>query len=255
MLTDITVTIPTFTRVTLLQEALASVFRQDYKGPITILVINDQPRQVLSLDPVSIPDGMSVRIINIKQLFPSLGAKRDWLLQHVNTKWVTFLDDDDLWMPWHLHSMFAGAPDTCWAIFPKEEFRHELQRWSYGPVPGGLNIAVDTAIAKQIGFDHDLNVGEDNAFRNSVLAMCGNNIHRPANPGRVYRIGTGSLHISRSLKGVEVDRDRFIASAAAKLNAGDEPHGKVLLAPIWRRDYLAEITRAFPEVVPKEHQR
>lgn len=252
---SVSVLIPTFTRTRTLVEAMQSVLQQDYLGDIEILVINDQPRQCLAYDKTTAPN-ITVRIINCWDVFPSLGVKRHAMLGEARNDWVTFLDDDDLWMPWHLQKLHVlkSQPDVT-AIFPVHQFVESLGVWTYGTVPGGINsVFVKTNLARFVGFDPKLNVGEDNAFRNEVERRAGV-IARPGGPSNVYRATAPVMHISRSLRGVEVDRSIFLEHAEKLIDTKVEPTGRVELEPAWCIDYVDLVRRLYPETVPTSAQR
>lgn len=251
-LPSVSVLMPTYTRTRILAEALKSALMQDYTGAIEIIVLNDQHRQVLEFDEAT-PANMVVRVINRFDLFPSLGAKRHAMLAEATGEWITFLDDDDLWMPWHLTKVLSGVPHhPVSAVFPQHQYQHLLRHWSWGDVPGGLNLAVKTKLAQYIGFDKLLNVGEDNAFRNIVAERAGG-ILRPGGPSHVYRPTAPVMHISRSLTGVTVDRSIFLRHAEKELDDGREPAGRVVLKPAWAENYIATIQQAFPDTVPAKY--
>ncbi len=247
----VSVLIPTYTRTRILVEALQSALFQDYAGDIEIMILNDQHRQVLAFEGAP-RSNIVVRAVNCWDLFPSLGAKRNAMLKQATGDWVTFLDDDDLWMPWHLRQVMAHAREGVTAVFPQHQYKHWLGQWSWEDVPGGINIAVNTTLARRIGFDEKLNVGEDNAFRNGVLERVGT-IPRPGGPGHVYRPTAPVMHISRALRGCEVDRSIFLDHAEKELDDGREPEGRVVLKPAWAEDYVSTIYQRFPDTVPKQY--
>ena len=257
MLPAVSVLIPTYTRTRILGEALYSVLAQTYPGKVEIVVCNDQPRQTLLAPPTPPPANMALRLLNRPEVFESLGAKRHAMLFMAQNEWVVFLDDDDLWMPWHLDSLFRGilGREPVSAIFPKQQYRCQLGAWSYEDVPGGINgIGVRAGVARSIGFDRTLNVGEDNAFRNEITNRTPN-IYRPSGPSHVYRPTAPVMHISRSLRGTTVDRSIFLQNAEGHLDAGREPSGDVVLRPAWDIDYLEMIRGVFPETVPSSLRR
>lgn len=259
VLPSVSVLIPTFARTAILREALCSTESQMYQGQIEVIVLNDQPRQTLSIANAGCPKNYTVRVVNMTTIYPSLGAKRDAMLALATNAWVAFLDDDDLWMPWHLINLFLGTlgKEPVSAVLPKQQYRHQLGTWSYEDVPGGINgMAVRTGVARSIGFDHTLDVGEDNAFRTELLRrVAPQNIHRPGAPSFVYRPTAPVMHISRSLRGTTVDRTLFLRNAENRLDEGIEPEGEVEIDPEWNEDYIETLRARFPETIPGEHRR
>lgn len=57
---------------------------------------------------------------NAQRRAPSLGAKRQWLLETAHAPFVAHWDDDDLYLPWHLESLMqAQAESRAECIKPK----------------------------------------------------------------------------------------------------------------------------------------
>jgi glycosyltransferase involved in cell wall biosynthesis len=99
MMPLVTVAIPTYNRPTFLREALDSVLMQSLQD-FNILVVDDKsPYDVESL----VEDYHDPRIRLLRQ--PSnVGVRRNWrtALCTPATRYVAFLEDDNLWLPHHL---------------------------------------------------------------------------------------------------------------------------------------------------------
>ena len=91
---DVSVIIPTYNRVSMLEEALASVFSQEFDGVVEVIVVDDN-----SQDGTSEIVGRkypNVRLISLKQnVGPS--AARNRAILEAKGKYIAFLDSDDLW--------------------------------------------------------------------------------------------------------------------------------------------------------------
>ena len=243
-LPSLTILIPTYARTALLAEAIASALAQDYRGDYSIVVFNDCARQFLTC-----PDSR-VAIVNSTERCSSLGAKRDKMLWLDVGRYVVWLDDDDLLMPWHLSNLarwIRPGPELTGAVLCRTLIRYHLNQWSWGPTPGGINgILVETAFAKAIGgFDRSLDVGEDNAFRAKLLERPKVLAYAPI-PSYVYRVDAPTLHISQSLRGTTVDPSLFTKAAAARMDSGEEPTGNVVITPWMQADYQQEFRKRFP---------
>lgn len=152
---QITVAIPTIPpRRRMLHEAIASVTNQ-------------------SLTPAALSIAVDVN----REGAP---ATRQRALDAVQTKWVAFLDDDDLFMDVHLDHLYAHALDTgadfvySWFIvpggtdpFPSTHFTNQFD--PEDPIETTVTVLVLTELAKQVGFQpifrgHGQNTGEDRFF-------------------------------------------------------------------------------------------
>jgi glycosyltransferase involved in cell wall biosynthesis len=244
---SVTILIPTYARSALLREAIASALMQDYKGPFSVIVLNDCRQQFLTCR------DYRVTCINTHERFGSLGAKRNKMLTLGSNSWVVWLDDDDLLMPWHLSRLVDSLQqrDGLGAVFCKHIIRYEQQRWSWNDVPGGINgILVDTHFAFACGgFNDHLNVGEDNDFRAKMLARGGRIAYAPG-PSYVYRVDAPVFHVSKSLEGTDVDMRKFDASAESRFLTGEEPKGHVEIIPALSDDYESLFRSSFPNDVP-----
>ncbi len=104
---------PTFRRPARLRDAVACFLSQDYPGEARLLILNDAP------EPIALPAATPrVEVVNAPARFPTLGHKRQALLEMAQTPLVAHWDDDDLYLPWHLSSLVArlveaGPPVAC----------------------------------------------------------------------------------------------------------------------------------------------
>lgn len=89
----------TYQRHHLLEEALESFLRQDYKGPSEMIIVND------SKDVEYTFDHPNVRIFNLKDRYESITMKLKWGCEQALGEHIYRLDDDDLLAPWALSSV------------------------------------------------------------------------------------------------------------------------------------------------------
>jgi glycosyltransferase involved in cell wall biosynthesis len=105
------VIIPTFGRTRYLQEAVASVLAQDI-GDLECIVVDDA-----SPEPVSVPRDARVRVVRRGTNGGPAAARNTGLLE-ARGRFVSFLDDDDLYTPERLSLALEGlgsAPIAlCW---------------------------------------------------------------------------------------------------------------------------------------------
>jgi hypothetical protein len=240
---SVSILIPTYARAKILRESLYSAVTQKYRGEFEIVLLNDNRRQTLEVnDP-------RVRVINTDVLYNSLGEKRQAMLGMAKNEWVAFLDDDDLWMPWHLDKVLSGVDKQ--AIFPIHQYKHFLHTWTWEVIPGGLCMFARTDVARRAGFP-PINLGEDNGFRNAVRDIAGIHVAAPGGPSQIYRPMAPVMHISKAMRGGECIRSIFLDSAEKKMDLGIEPTGRVVIEPAYEMDYLQLIRDRFLDTVPKE---
>jgi hypothetical protein len=106
----------TYGRYGLVCEALACFLQQTRLGDATLLIHNQHPIPLRS-------DHPSVRIVNEKPPQGSLRHIRKRMLELADPRadFVHWIDDDDLYLPWHLEDCFdnigqslAWKPALCW---------------------------------------------------------------------------------------------------------------------------------------------
>src|SRR5262245_57833506 len=86
----------TYGRPHLLEEAIESFLRQDYKGVKELIVLNDLPDQELVFD------HPEIRIINVRKRFRGMGEKRNACAAFCSHDLLYVWDDDDIFLPWRL---------------------------------------------------------------------------------------------------------------------------------------------------------
>ena len=124
---------PTYGRFQRLRDALACFLLQDYPRR-RLLILNDGPPLTLVSGQTHAGIGRAeVRILNRPERMPTLGHKRQLLLEEAETPLVAHWDDDDLYLPWHLTggverlSEWEGVAcvkpkGAWWAVGPRDDF-------------------------------------------------------------------------------------------------------------------------------------
>ena len=99
----ITCLCPTYGRFERLRDAVACFLRQDYADK-RLLILNDAkvPIRLGPIDLGSLISDHCIDVINAPARFPTLGQKRQALLEAAGTPVVAHWDDDDLHLPWRL---------------------------------------------------------------------------------------------------------------------------------------------------------
>ncbi|MDP9813053.1 succinoglycan biosynthesis protein ExoW [Rhizobium tibeticum] len=128
-----TIIIPFYQRQEgILSRALASVFSQSFKD-VDVIVVDDQSPRSPDADLARLSEKDRARVTVIAQPNAGPGGARNTGLDHVPeaTRYVAFLDSDDVWTPDHLanaaNAMEAFGGDCYWAsIEGGEEFDYHF---------------------------------------------------------------------------------------------------------------------------------
>ena len=112
---DVSVIIPTYNRFSMLEEALASVFAQEFDGVVETIVVDDNSQDGTS---AAVSEKYpEVRLISFKE---NVGAyvTRNQALSEAKGKYIAFLDSDDLWEPTYLKSQIAAlkGKQRCFSV-------------------------------------------------------------------------------------------------------------------------------------------
>lgn len=210
-----TIAIPTYARTALVKEAIWSCLRQSVD--VEVVVLNDCPEQVL------ICKEDRVRCINLPKKYPTLGEKRNALLDYIKTSYVCWLDDDDVLLPWYVEELEAliKDQDEYDLIQPKQIWRlygeqRNNMKWevSYAAMPGIAKVE------KSRGKFSPLDKGEDKEYR-AQLKHC----KKETTPGYVYRLTKQIIHASGTSKRT-IEED-----ARLRIKAKQEPRGKIEIEP------------------------
>ncbi len=120
---------PTYGRFRVVRDAIACFVLQDYPGEHKLLISNDAPTPLRLTEDYcwyrTISKEGAVRVRNGKP-YPSVGVKKQALLDSVTTEFVAHWEDDDLYLPWHLKYLISVLmthphadcvkPFTAWRI-------------------------------------------------------------------------------------------------------------------------------------------
>lgn len=164
---DVAVVMTTVVRPTI-EQAVRSVFAQDYPGRVQVMIGIDRwagERSTIERLMSECPPRMAVTLVDLGYstsrrnggLYPSAygGALKTLLTWAANSRLVTYLDDDNWWAPEHLSSFLPAIDGKAWAFclrhFVDAESGEALcpdtwesvgpDRGVYGPSRGGF---VDT---------------------------------------------------------------------------------------------------------------
>lgn len=137
------------------------------KPDITVVTPTIPPRRALLLRALSsvMAQTLPARALSVAVDTEHAGAAitRHRALQSAQTGWVAFLDDDDEFMPTHLHALWSHARDTdadyvySWFEvlggadpFPTSHFTQPFN--PADPIQTTITVLVKTELAKDVGF-------------------------------------------------------------------------------------------------------
>lgn len=119
---DVSVIIPTYNRLSMLKEALESVFSQDFQGAVEVIVVDDNSQDgTPEFIQQQYPD---VHLIRLEQNLGAYGARNRAILISQG-QYIAFLDSDDLWQPNYLKTQIdaLAGKEKCFCISAVVDWR------------------------------------------------------------------------------------------------------------------------------------
>lgn len=191
---DVSVIVPTYNRITMLTEALKSLYAQEYDGTVEIIVIDDNSQDGTSQ--IIREKYPGIRLIALsKNGGPS--AARNCGIKAAAGKYIAFLDSDDLWEPTYLnvqvsalneglkHQRTHFSVSDIWIWETEKNHRYEKsqkpkEKYSsalHHLLSGGSFVSTPSAVVfpchvlKEVGlFDEALRFGEDTDLYTRAIA-------------------------------------------------------------------------------------
>lgn len=232
---------PTFCRAYLLEEAIESFLRQDYKGEKELIVCNDFVEQEFEY---SHPE---VKVINLSQRADNLGQKRNITYSHATGDVFLTWGDDDIHLPGRISRMVESMHkfnsefvfEGPYYILYGGKINREKGKTS------GAHI-ITKQLFNSLGGIPEMNSGEDQAFNSKVIKKLGQVLPVcKEDPQFLYRFSTARPHISQygmdkenKLSGYEM----MLIIAKEMISKGKEPKGKYILKPNWTKDWVKEVS-------------
>ncbi len=103
----VTVIVPSYRRKTYLSQALASIAAQEHVQPMEVIVIDDGSKDGTA----ELAASLGARVIEKAQNEGLAAARHDGVSSAKGAEWVAMLDDDDQWLPHHLHTLWSQRDD------------------------------------------------------------------------------------------------------------------------------------------------
>jgi glycosyltransferase involved in cell wall biosynthesis len=163
---------PTYGRKDYVCQSIGMFLAQDYAHK-ELIILNDSPSQTYVCD---VPD---VRVINVDERYPTLGEKRNAIIEQARGEFIAVWDDDDVHLPWRLSFSVEQARQK------ETPFYFPLEFWAYWGEKALLdNQAIPSWCHHGVAFfEKDLwraaggypaqTVGEDTALARKMLAILG----------------------------------------------------------------------------------
>lgn len=202
--TEITVVIPVWNRDLELRECMASIQRQDV--PYRVLLVNNASDTPL-------PKFKGVEVLKLEKR-TSIGQARNAGLAKVTTRYVYFMDADDLMLPGalrHVYERIRAIPGCVLAASGLYDWNPQTNRRKLAPLPRRYTIRLqrrlalfgmvnairysalvvgsallDTEAARRVGGFPDINYGEDWAFSAGLVFQ--GPVSLDQHPIKLYRI-------------------------------------------------------------------
>ena len=189
---------PTYGRPERLRDAVACFLWQDYPGGSRLLILNDAPAPLSVAAP-------RITVHNSRLRYPTLGHKRQALLEMASTPLVAHWDDDNVYLPWHLTSVVSallghpgarcakpGAAWYGWGLPGRWELRGVRRNNFEG------QMVFDRERALELGGYPPLDSGQALALLNAFRRA--GELHTwdppPHELSYIYRWGDGLRHVS-----------------------------------------------------------
>ncbi len=273
----ISVLTPTFGRTHVLSELIESFIRQDFDGRAELIVLNDHPKQTLTLSQdVTFGSDRRITIINKAERYPDLGTKRNALVNLASHGLVSFWDDDDIYLPSALSRVAAS-----YLAHPRSRSGRESHCWQLqnaggpkglgDPVPlhNGLELivrdsgplwaaVVEKAAIREVGDFPADDRRQDSTLLAKLIrkTWAPYETNTPGIPACIHRLAGNDYTHAVHFSGWKSSADNpasaaFHASATDLLmESGLEPQGNIIIHPHWAYDYTALVAHAWVLYAP-----
>lgn len=233
---------PTFSRAYLLEEAIESFHRQDYKGEKELIVCNDFPLQEFTYE------HPEVKVYNLSERCPNLGDKRNKAYSYATGEYMITWGDDDIHLPRRISRMVSALLEA------NSEFMFEgpyiilyAGKISYqSSLVAGPNI-ISKKLFEAVGGIPQINSGEDQAFNTNLRKYLNKpklDVCTDPDAQFFYRFTSPRPHISQygfDKEGKKSGYQLILEEAENLIKKGKEPEGHYELKPHWEKDWVEEI--------------
>lgn len=214
-------------RVAVLEEALACFLRQDCAGEKELIILNDLASQELVFD------HPEVRIVNIKDRYPTFGEKRNATVELATGDVIFPWSDDDLFLPWRISMSIKRMggrqfwkPDKHWYWTRGKTPELKVGDRAHGMACFTKNFYQEVGGCPACGVGEDRLLEERMKTTNQTAPVQVNDIFY------IYRWGFGGYHLSSEGRGT---------SGFPQADAWVKEHGRtgrIELQPHWNENYV-----------------
>lgn len=222
----------TYQRHHLLEEAIQSYLHQDYQGESEMVIINDSPLVMYTLNNSTRSRG--VRIINYPERFCSIGKKLEFGFKECKGDYVFRLDDDDLLMPDALSLTQAYIDENPGQEIYRSNHFYQFNNNVFEKISSGINNG--NALSRD--YINRLEWPDKNADEDLDIVFSPNVKMYTADHGHyamIYRWGMQTYHISTHLHLPNAER------LSGNPNIKEEEHGLIDLTPHFDHDYYSQV--------------
>ena len=219
-----------------------SFLQQDYAGPLELVILNDRHDQAFVYEST----GKPVSIINVAQQFPTLGDKRNKLVDLATFPLVAWWDDDDRFLPSHLTSLVRLVRQGYRGGQHSHAWRNDGKSLTYirSHTPLCNAIMEKQAIIDAGGFPAQQmhqDVALCKVMNHKLHVFWGD--ENTGFPTFVHRIPGTSAHTHvgefDDLTNSAAARAWMQGTVDSRVGAGTEPTGVITIVPRWGVDYSA----------------
>ncbi len=225
----------------MIEEALESFIRQDYKGEKELIIVNDFEKQIFHFN------HPEVKIFNFKRKIKTLGMKRNIATEIASGEYILPWDDDDIHLPnrisWSVKSIINSEEEfvICNKTYDLQ-YNNELVLDNNG-YPS-TSIFTKNIFNKVNGYPVDRDAGEDNGLISKISNIKIVNItlsdvfyiYRRLSGNIVHLTTLGRNKAGTVSGGLMVQQiiDKFVKEKKI-------PTGEIALTPAWQRDYIKDV--------------
>lgn len=239
---------PTYGRVDLLEEAIYSFIKQDYRGSKELVILNDFEQQTLVFD------HPEVRIINFPKRLRTLGEKYKAAVGLCSHDLIFVWHDDDIYLPHRLSyvvkQIYGNNTRPDFNLKKHKSFfrsdkvlvwnGHHLSGPALGRFHGGSSWT-HALFASVRGYAH-INYGYDEELETQFEKDSQDTIIKDIAPQDIYHIyrqgGNNSYHLSDFASDKAGNEyDKVAAFVQNQAEHGQIKLGHIKLEPRWQIDY------------------
>jgi hypothetical protein len=139
----------TYGRVSKLQQVIYCFINQTFKD--AKLIINNQG------EPLTLSDELkqyNIEIINTQKPYIDYKAVLDDVVYKINSEYMCFWDDDDLYLPNHLKNLYDFFNNDYDYIKPKKFYMQYDNRLEINENVGEPSCLIKTKVVKEVGFNN-----------------------------------------------------------------------------------------------------